>query len=145
VVVRDVQRAQAAREQTGPERRATPSSNTSTLAPLCPLLLYTPQLWSEQPMADHYTLCLANVTAAQPTLQHIDFVDVHYSIADSRLLRPTGPLSIARLAASVPVTSVDKLELSGVVLHKGEALRLLVVYSVDGRACNDAPTALFVD
>ena len=145
VLLRGVQREQAGRRQAEYERQLAHAGNTSTHAPLCPLLLYTPQLLRDEHLPDHFTLRLANLTATQPTSQHIDFVDAHYSRADGRLLSPTSRARVTRLLANAPLSSIDKLELPGVVVHKGEALRLVVVYSVDSRECNDAPTVLFVD
>ena len=145
VLQREVQRAEAAREQMQHERQLRPATNASSTAPLCPLLLYTPQLWRDQLEPDRYTLRLAHIIPAHPAFTHIAFIDVRYALVDSRLLSIRGSTRTARLVAETEARLVDSVELHGVEVHKGEAVRLLVVYRVDGRECNDAPTVLFVD
>lgn len=144
VLQREVQRAEAARRLMQPA-----AGNVSTTTPpLCPLLHYTPQLWREPHTADpyqRYTLRLAHITPAYSTLTHITSMDVHYTVVDSRLLSVTGPVHTARVATDVLVGSIVWVELSGLELRAGEALRLFVVYRLNDRECNDAPTVLFVD
>ena len=142
---REVQRAEAARERMEHERHAQPANNASSATALCPLLYYTPQLWRDQRAPDRYTLRLAHVTPTLSALTHIAFVDVHYALVDSRSLNVRGLSHTARVAADVAAASVGKLELQRLEVHKGQALRVFVVYCVDGRECNDAPTVLFVD
>ena len=141
MLLRGVQRAEAARRQVEHDQLACNSSTP----PLCPLLYYTPQLWRDQHVSDRYTLRLAHVTPARPAFTGIAFLDVYYNLVDSRSLSMRGPARAARLAADVRVGSVNKLELPGIEVHTGEAVRVLAAYRIDSRECNDAPTVLFVN
>ena len=80
------------------------------------------------------TRCYSHLHAAHPNLAHIASIDVHFAIVNSRTLNMSGQERTTQLAEDVQVKVEDRLEVPGLEVHKGEAVRLVVVHRVDAES-----------